>query len=108
MQIDVITIAINKAFTAARERTPSWAVGEASHRGFPMTNFGDTRYVGWGGGIPLVVDGDVVGAIGVERPPGSRRHRHRRSRGRRTLAVNQRRHRRSPPVTEACDTRSVP
>jgi glc operon protein GlcG len=34
-----------------------------------MTNFGDPRYVGWGGGIPLVVDGDVVGAIGVSGLP---------------------------------------
>jgi glc operon protein GlcG len=65
-----ITIAINKAFTAARERTPSQAVGEASRsEAFPMTNFGDPRYVGWGGGIPLVVNGDVVGAIGVSGLP---------------------------------------
>ena len=65
-----INIAINKAFTAARERTSSRAVGEASRtEGFPMTNFGDPRYVGWGGGVPLVVDGDVVGAIGVSGLP---------------------------------------
>ena len=65
-----IAIAINKAFTAARERTPSKAIGDASRtEGFPMTNFGDPRYVGWGGGVPLVVDGDVVGAIGVSGLP---------------------------------------
>jgi glc operon protein GlcG len=47
-----ITIAINKAFTAARERRSSSAVGEESRRmPFPMTNFGDLRYNAWGGGI---------------------------------------------------------
>ncbi len=65
-----INIAINKAFTAARERTPSRNVGHASRdQNFPMTNFGDPRYTGWGGGVPLVVDGEVVGAIGVSGLP---------------------------------------
>jgi glc operon protein GlcG len=65
-----INIAINKAFTAARERTGSRNVGEASrNEHFPMTNFGDPRYTGWGGGIPLVVDGEVVGAVGVSGLP---------------------------------------
>jgi glc operon protein GlcG len=59
-------IAINKAFTAARERQPSGAVGESSRtRPFPMTNYGDPRYTGWAGGLPVIVDGQVVGAIGI-------------------------------------------
>lgn len=62
--------AINKAYTAARERRPSREVGEASRReGFPMTNFGDLRYTGWGGGVPLEAGGRVVGAIGVSGLP---------------------------------------
>ena len=65
-----ITIAVNKAYTAAREQTESSSLGEASRReGFPMTNFGDLRYVSWGGGVPVVVDGQVVGAIGVSGLP---------------------------------------
>jgi glc operon protein GlcG len=61
-----LTIAINKAFTAARERQESGAVGEASRsRPFPMTNYGDLRYVGWAGGFPILHDGKVVGAIGI-------------------------------------------
>ena len=61
-----VNIAINKAYTAAREQTESRSVGEASRReDFPMTNFGELRYVSWGGGVPLIVDGDVVGAVGV-------------------------------------------
>ena len=63
-------IAINKAYTAAREQTESRAVGEASRReGFPMTNFGELRYVSWGGGVPVVVGGEVVGAVGVSGLP---------------------------------------
>jgi glc operon protein GlcG len=61
-----VQIAINKAFTAARERRPSGAVGESSRTGpFPMTNFGDLRYTGFAGGVPVLVDGKVVGAIGI-------------------------------------------
>jgi glc operon protein GlcG len=61
-----ITIAINKAFTAAREQKESWEVGESSRRSnFPMTNFGDLRYNAWGGGVPVVYEGQVVGAVGV-------------------------------------------
>jgi glc operon protein GlcG len=65
-----VTIAINKAFTAARERVESGAIGERSRtEGFPMTNFGDPRYVGWGGGVPIIVAGEVIGAIGVSGLP---------------------------------------
>ena len=65
-----INNAINKAYTAARERTESRAIGEASRREqFPMTNFGDLRYTGWGGGVPLVVGGEVIGAVGVSGLP---------------------------------------
>jgi glc operon protein GlcG len=61
-----ISIAINKAFTAAREQKESWEVGESSRRSnFPMTNFGDLRYNAWGGGVPVVYEGQVVGAVGV-------------------------------------------
>lgn len=65
-----INIAINKAFTAARERTESKSVGQASrHEGFPMTNYGELRYVSWGGGLPLRSRGNVVGAVGVSGLP---------------------------------------
>jgi uncharacterized protein GlcG (DUF336 family) len=30
-----------------------------------MTNFGDLRYTGWAGGLPVLVEGQVVGAIGI-------------------------------------------
>ena len=65
-----INIAIHKAFTAARERVESSVLGERSRtEGFPITNFGDPRYVGWGGGVPIIVDGEVIGAVGVSGLP---------------------------------------
>jgi len=61
-----INNAIHKAFTAAREGVESAVIGERSREeGFPVTNFGDLRYTGWGGGVPIVVDGAVIGAVGV-------------------------------------------
>ncbi|MBI5668182.1 MAG: heme-binding protein [Chloroflexi bacterium] len=61
-----ITIAINKAYTASRERKESAAVGrKAREEGFPMTNFGELRYVTWGGGVPVVYEGQVIGGVGV-------------------------------------------
>ncbi len=65
-----ITIAINKAFTAAREQKESFEVGESSRRqGYPMTNFGDIRYTAWGGGVPIFHQGQVIGAVGVSGLP---------------------------------------
>jgi glc operon protein GlcG len=65
-----ITIACNKAYSAARQRSESAAIGESSIRErFPLTNFGDSRFTGWGGGVPIFVDGVVVGAIGVSGLP---------------------------------------
>jgi glc operon protein GlcG len=61
-----IAIAINKAFTAAREQKESKIIGDSSREnGFPMTNYGDLRYNAWGGGVPLVFHGQTVGAVGV-------------------------------------------
>ncbi|MEP7287739.1 MAG: heme-binding protein [Chloroflexota bacterium] len=65
-----IMIAINKAFSAARERKESFAIGQASRtENFPMTNYGDLRYTAWGGGVPIIYQGQVVGGIGVSGLP---------------------------------------
>jgi glc operon protein GlcG len=65
-----INIAINKAFTAARESKPSRDIGESSRRqNYPMTNFGDLRYTAWGGGVPIFYKGELVGAVGVSGLP---------------------------------------
>ena len=36
-----------------------------------MAYFGDPRYIGWGGGLPVLVDDQVVGAVGVSGLPES-------------------------------------
>ena len=65
-----ITIAMNKAFTAAREQRDSFAIGESSRaKAWPMTNFGVPRYTAWGGGVPLRYQGQLVGAVGVSGLP---------------------------------------
>ena len=66
-RLSCITVAINKAYTAAREQGESKKLGdEARQRGFPLTtNFGELRYVTWGGGVPVRSGGEVVGAVGV-------------------------------------------
>ena len=65
-----INNAINKAFTAARERKESGAVGQSQReQGHALTNFGDLRYIGWGGGVPISHNGKVIGAVGVSGLP---------------------------------------
>ena len=67
-----LNIAINKAFTAAREQKESRDIGDSSReKQWPMTNFGDLRYTAWGGGVPIVWAGQVVGAVGVSGLPES-------------------------------------
>lgn len=63
-----INIALNKAFTAARNQGPSGDLGRAARDpagGFDIRYLGDSRFIGWDGGLPVRVDGQVVGAIGV-------------------------------------------
>jgi glc operon protein GlcG len=67
-----IVIATNKAWTAARERTPTRAIGQSARdaeTGFDIAYYGDPRHVVWGGGVPVVMDGAVVGAVAVSELP---------------------------------------
>ena len=63
-----IRIAANKAWTAARERKPTKEIGEKvrhPEKGHDIAYYGDPKFVGWGGGIPLWKNGEVVGAVAV-------------------------------------------
>jgi glc operon protein GlcG len=67
-----ITIAMNKAYSAARERKPTHEIGNAARnpeKGFDIGYFGDPRFTGWGGGVPVWKDGIVVGAVAVSGLP---------------------------------------
>jgi glc operon protein GlcG len=59
-------LAINKAFTAARLDRPTRVLGETLRaRGTDVAFYGDSRYVGFGGGLPVHLDGAVAGAVAV-------------------------------------------
>jgi len=67
-----IQIAANKAWTAAREQVPTRDLGQKSRHpqeGFDMAYFGDRRYIGWGGGLPVILNGAVAGAVAVSGLP---------------------------------------
>ncbi len=67
-----INIAMNKAYTAARKGEPTRNVGQKvrdPERGFDIAYYGDARFVGWGGGLPVRVNGQVVGAVAVSGLP---------------------------------------
>lgn len=67
-----ILIAGNKAWTAARERKPSKEIGQRvrdPEHGFDIAYFGDARYIGWGGGVPVKANGEVIGAVAVSGLP---------------------------------------
>lgn len=67
-----VLIATNKAWTASRERKPSGEVGRASRdpvNGFDIRNYGDPRYLGWGGGFPVIINSTVVGSVAVSGLP---------------------------------------
>jgi len=66
--ISSIRIAANKAWTAARERKPTKEIGDKvrhPEKGHDIAYYGDPRFVGWGGGIPIWKNGEVAGAVAV-------------------------------------------
>jgi glc operon protein GlcG len=70
-----IANATNKAYSSAREKCPSGLLGEklqAARKGdgnFDFAFFGDLRMIGWGGGHPIIVDGNCIGAVGISGLP---------------------------------------
>jgi glc operon protein GlcG len=67
-----INIAMNKAYTAARKSEPTRNVGQKvrdPEKGFDIAYYGDARFVGWGGGLPVRMNGQVVGAVAVSGLP---------------------------------------
>lgn len=70
--VSSIRIAANKAWTAARERKPTKDIGEKvrhPEKGFDIAYYGDPKFVGWGGGIPVWKNGEVIGAVAVSGLP---------------------------------------
>jgi glc operon protein GlcG len=66
--VSSVVIAMNKAWTAARSGKPTHEIGEKvrhPEKGHDIAYYGDPRFVGWGGGIPVFKDGEVAGAVAV-------------------------------------------
>jgi glc operon protein GlcG len=66
--VSSIRIAMNKARTAARERKSTKEIGEKvkhPEKGHDIAYYGDPKYVGWGGGIPVWKNSEVIGAVAV-------------------------------------------
>lgn len=62
------TIAIDKAFTAAGAKKPTHEYGDASQPGAPVYGINSSiggRLMVVAGGLPVVVNGETVGGIGV-------------------------------------------
>jgi glc operon protein GlcG len=61
-----VATATNKAYTAAREGLPSKSIGDgARDHGWDAIYYGEARYTGFGGGVPVLVDNRILGAVGV-------------------------------------------
>ena len=59
-------IAQNKAYTAARDRKSTRQMGEFMNgNDRPPAFWGDLSITGFGGGVPIVQDGKVIGGIGI-------------------------------------------
>lgn len=67
-KVTSITIAIDKAFTAAGAKRATHDYGAVSQPGKPAYGINSAiggRLMVVGGGLPVIVDGEVVGGIGI-------------------------------------------
>lgn len=59
-------LAVNKAYTAARDRQVTRNLGDwAKETGKSMGFWTDSRFTGIAGGVPIVVGKQIVGAVGI-------------------------------------------
>jgi uncharacterized protein GlcG (DUF336 family) len=63
-----LNVSANKAFTAAAFGAPTMVLSDLVQPGAPLFGFADAtggRFVSFAGGIPLVRNDEVIGAIGI-------------------------------------------
>ncbi|MGA3094917.1 MAG: heme-binding protein [Bryobacteraceae bacterium] len=73
-RLSSLAIATNKAWTAARSGRATAEVGAKvrdPEKGFDIAYYGDPRFVGWGGGVPIWKDGRIAGSVAVSGLPES-------------------------------------
>jgi len=60
-----VLVATRKCLTAARERNATREIGRSfQEHGWQLSNT-DPAFTGWGGGVPVLFRGEVVGAVSV-------------------------------------------
>jgi glc operon protein GlcG len=62
-------IAQNKAYTAAIDRTETIKMGERMRTTDNPAFWGDDRVTGFGGGVPIIQNGNVIGGLGISGLP---------------------------------------
>lgn len=62
-------IAQNKAYTSACDRSDTSKMGERMRGKDNPAFWGDERITGFGGGVPLIQNGQVIGGLGVSGLP---------------------------------------
>lgn len=62
-------IAQNKAYTSAVDRTDTMKMGVRMRGSDNPAFWGDERITGFGGGVPIIQNGKVIGGIGVSGLP---------------------------------------
>lgn len=63
-----ITIAQNKAWTAARSQKNTLELGKSIKdlaKGYDISYYGDPKFTGFGGGVPVWKEGKVIGSVAV-------------------------------------------
>lgn len=73
-QLPALDLAYNKAYTAVAFSAPSDAFAASTLPGHPdwgMNGSLEGRLLTMAGGIPLILDGTLVGAVGVSGAPGA-------------------------------------
>lgn len=76
-KVSSVSIAIDKAFTAATARHPTTFYAEVSQPGAPAWGIDKSNgghFCVIGGGVPVIVDGHVVGAVGVSSGTAAQDH----------------------------------
>jgi glc operon protein GlcG len=67
-KLSSINLVINKVWTAARCQKSTLEIGRAvrdQEKGYDISYYGDSKFTGFGGGVPVFFDGKVIGAVGV-------------------------------------------
>lgn len=62
-------IAQNKAYTAAIDGVETFKMGERMRSTDNPLFWGDPKITGFGGGVPIIVNGKVIGGIGISGLP---------------------------------------